>query len=220
MNSPEVMVVDFGVGNLFSIEKAISHVGGKPEITDDPEKIASAERLVLPGVGAFGSGMHKLEKRGLETAIKAFVQTGRPLLGICLGMQLLLTESCEFGRHRGLGLIDGEVIRLKSPMSDGPHFKIPQIGWAEIEFPVTNESPTRTTWNHTILEEIAPGSFFYFVHSYFCAPADEHCVLAESFYGHNRFCSVINKDNIWGCQFHPEKSDHTGLQIYRNFLNL
>lgn len=220
MNHPKVIIVDFGLGNLFSIDMAIDHVGGQSEITDDPVKITSADRLVLPGVGAYGSGIRRLEERGIGEAIKEFVQTGRPLLGICLGMQLLLTESYEFGHHRGIGLIKGKVIRFKNPKPRGPCFKIPQIGWAEIELPALNGVSASTIWDGTILHGIDPGSFFYFVHSYFCVPSEYQCGLAESVYGEDRFCSVIFKDNIWGCQFHPEKSDHVGLQIYKNFLRL
>ena len=220
MNNRKATVVDYDMGNLFSIEKAIDYVGGTAEITGDPSKIAEADRLVLPGVGAFGSAMQRLEGAGIEDAINEFAQMERPLLGICLGMQLLLSESHEFGRHRGLGLIEGKVIRFKDPKPEGPHFKIPQIGWTEIELPELNGFSTNSEWNRTILQGIDPGSFFYFVHSYICVPGHDRYVLAESVYGDDRFCSVVGKDHIWGCQFHPEKSDNAGLLIYENLINL
>lgn len=220
MNHRKVTVVDFGMGNLFSIERAIHQVGGDANITGEFSKIASADRLVLPGVGAFGSAMHRLKETGIEDAVKEFVQTGRPLLGICLGMQLLLSESYEFGHHRGLGLIDGKVVRFKDPEPNGSHFKIPQIGWAEIEFPASEKKLTNRMWDDTILAGIHPSRFFYFVHSYICLPDNAKNVLAESVYGQDRFCSVVYKDNIYGCQFHPEKSDTDGLHIYHNLLRI
>ena len=220
MNKRKVTVVDFGMGNLFSIVRAIHHVGEDANITGDFSEIASANRLVLPGVGAFGSAMHRLKATGIEDAVKEFSQTGRPLLGICLGMQLLLSESYEFGHHRGLELIKGKVVRFKDPQSNGHYFKIPQVGWAEIEFPTSEKQSTQERWDDTILDGINPGCFFYFVHSYICVPENDQNVLAESNYGEDRFCSVVNEENIWGCQFHPEKSDMDGLQIYRNLLNI
>jgi len=220
MNHRKVTVVDFGMGNLLSIERAIRHVGGNVNITYDYSKIASADRLVLPGVGAFGNAMLRLKETGIEDAVKEFAQTCRPLLGICLGMQLLLSESYEFGHHIGLALIDGKVVRFKDTEPKGPHFKIPQIGWAEIEFPTSGTKSTNKTWDNTILAGIQPGRFFYFVHSYICVPESDTNVLAESVYGEDRFCSVAYKDNIYGCQFHPEKSDTVGLNIYHNLLRI
>ena len=220
VNHRKVTVVDFGMGNLFSIERAIHHVGGDANITDDFTKIASADRLVLPGVGAFGSAMQRLEETGVDDAVKEFAQTGRPLLGICLGMQLLLTESYEFGHYEGLQLIEGKVVRFKAPQPNGRYFKIPQIGWAEIEFPTSEKKSKQRIWDDTILVGFQPGSFFYFVHSYICVPDNGKNVLAETVYGEDRFCSVVFKDNIWGCQFHPEKSDTDGLNIYQNLLRI
>lgn len=223
MSITKVTIVDFGLGNLFSIAAAIKHVGGQAEITSDPREIASANRLILPGVGAFGRGMNELGKRGIANAILEFVQTGRPILGICLGMQLLMTESYEFGHHRGLDLIKGKVVRFNDPRTAGQHFKIPQIGWNKIEPPMFYDIPEGSysaLWRDTILQGVDPGSFLYFVHSYICVPDNSECILAESVYGEDRFCCVIHKDNIWGCQFHPERSSHTGLQVYKNLLGL
>ena len=216
MNESKVTVVDFGVGNLFSIERAVRHVGGQARITNDPAEVAAADRLILPGVGAFGGGMDELEKRGLASAVCVFVQTGKPLLGICLGMQLLLGTSYEFGERNGLGLIDGNVVKFKDPTAGGPRFKVPQIGWNSVDTSLVNGS----SCNKPLLEGIDQGSFFYFVHSYICCPDDPACVVAESVYGEDSFCAVIRKDNIWGCQFHPERSGPKGLLVYRNFMNM
>ena len=220
MNNRKATVVDYDMGNLFSIEKAIDYVGGIADITGDPARIAKADRLVLPGVGAFGSAKQRLEEKGIADAINEFARTQRPLLGICLGMQLLFSEGHEFGHHEGLGLIEGKVVRFKDPNPEGPRFKIPQIGWTEIELPELNKISTDTEWNRTILQGIDPGSFFYFVHSYICVPGHKQDVLAESVYGDDRFCSVVWKDHIGGCQFHPEKSDNAGLLIYENLIHL
>ena len=218
---PKVTVIDYGRGNLFSIERAIRYVGGQAEITDDPAKVAAADRLILPGVGAFGEGMSKLRERGINDAIYEFVQTERPLLGICLGMQLVFTAGLEFGLHQGLDLIKGKVIRFNNPRQEGPYFKIPHIEWSKIEFPVSGK-PLKTANSNlgkgTILQGLNSGSYFYFVHSFICVPEDVECILAESVYGEDRFCSVVHKNNVWGCQFHPERSGSDGLLIYKNFL--
>lgn len=222
MVNPKVLIIDYGMGNLFNIERAIMHVGGSAEISDSPLKIASAERLILPGVGAFGKAMHELKNRGIIEALYAFIQTGRPFMGICLGMQLLLTESHEFGQYNGLNLISGKVVRLKGVADDGQQLKIPHIGWNKIDIPESVEKRKSESnyhsWDGTILQGLNSGSYFYFVHSFVCYLEDAKYVLAESIYGMDRFCSVVRKDNIYGCQFHPEKSGEEGLHIYRNYL--
>lgn len=221
MANAKVTIIDYGMGNLFSIERAIRYIGGYPEITDNPTKIASAERLILPGVGAYGKGMHELEKQSIIEAIYEFIKSERPLLGICLGMQFFLTQSNEFGIHAGLNLVKGNVARFKESISPKPLLKIPHVGWNSIEVPerVTLSKFNHTTlWNRTILKGVNPGSNFYFVHSFFCLVEDTKNILAESKYGEDRFCSVLNKNNIWGCQFHPERSAENGLKIYRSFM--
>jgi glutamine amidotransferase len=208
------------MGNLFSIQHALKHVGADAVTTSDPLLIAHAERLILPGVGAFEQAMQELQKRDVVSAISEFVHTGRPLLGICLGMQLLFTESFEFGHHKGLDLISGKVIRFKRDKAITPSFKIPQIGWNRIEMPSQPgvRSGFEEIWHSTILKGITEQDFFYFVHSYVCVPDDPASIVAESLYGIDRFCSVTNKGNVWGCQFHPEKSGENGLLIYKNFV--
>ena len=223
MKDQKITIVDYGMGNLFSIERAINYLGARAEITSDILKIANANKIILPGVGAFGKAMDELKERKIIDVIYEFVGSKKPLLGICLGMQLLLSESFEFGQHKGLGLIKGKVIRLKEPQPDEVHFKIPQIGWNKIEpakSHASSEERQKGHWRNTILQGIKPGSFFYFVHSYICVPENAEYSIAESTYGKDIYCSVINKDNVWGCQFHPEKSGEVGLEIYKNFLSL
>ena len=216
----KVTVIDYGMGNLHSIKRAIEHVGGDPEITDDLSKVTSADRLLLPGVGAFGTGISTLREMGMMDAVYSFCEKERPLLGICLGMQLLFKESFEFGHHTGLNLIQGKVIGLEGPQPGSAVFKIPHIGWNMIDFPTNSSNPSVPyTWQGTIFDGLTCGKYFYFVHSFICIPDNSETILAESLYGHNRFCSAVVQDNLWGCQFHPEKSGVLGLHIYKNFLN-
>lgn len=221
MQRPAVVIADYGMGNLFSIERAVRYVGGKCEITDNPVKIARADRLILPGVGAFGEGMRQLKENGMVDAIYEFVQKGRPMLGICLGMQLLLSESCEFGVHKGLELIQGKVVPLTESKSGNRVLKIPHIGWNQINAPVIRNlliGDNSDMWKGTILNGLKPGTHFYFVHSFRCMPEDPERIIAETVYGEDRFCSVVNKDNVWGCQFHPERSGEKGLQVYKQYV--
>lgn len=209
-----VTVVDYGLGNLFSIKRAIERIGAEALITDDPKAVAEAQYLVFPGVGAFGEGISNLHAKNLAEPIQEVASSGRPVLGICLGMQLLMTESEELGLHRGLGLIRGRVVRFPAGKR-GPGYKIPQIGWNSIHLPGHLKG-----WDGTILECLREGEFMYFVHSYVVVPEAPSYVLAVTTYGDLTYCSVIRKDNIYGCQFHPEKSGEPGLDVYRNFLNL
>lgn len=210
------------MGNLFSIERALRHIDAATDITSDPARIASADRLVLPGVGAFGNGMEELTKRGIDEALRGFVATGRPLFGICLGMQLMLSEGHEFGLHRGLDLIRGAVVRFRDPVDGEGSYKIPQIGWNGITLPAKNGASTgcRSDWKGTVLQDLQPGSFFYFVHSFVTVPEDRGHVLAETDYGRDRFCSVLIRENVSGSQFHPERSGEAGLQMLRTFMTL
>ncbi len=192
------------MGNLRSVEKAVESVGGRPMIARDPEVIRKAERLILPGVGAFGDAMQNLRQRGLDEAICETVRAGTPLLGLCLGLQLLFTESEEFGSHAGLNLIPGKVRKF-----DEPGLRVPHVGWNQIE----GMQPD------PLLTGIPEGSYFYFVHSFYVVPDRSEDALRWTNYGH-RFCSIAGRDNIWGAQFHPEKSQETGKQLLRNFLDI
>ena len=206
------VIVDYGMGNLFSISRAVEHCGHSAEITSDRKKILQADKVILPGVGAFGDAMKELEVSGLADALKSFIETERPLLGICLGMQILFDFSDEFGRHNGLGCIPGAVKKFNISEEKKSIFKIPQIGWNKIGGHANREC------DKELFVGISSDTLFYFVHSYVCVPNNQDHIAAETQYGPVRFCSAIRKNAIWGCQFHPEKSAEAGLRVYSNFL--
>jgi len=195
-----ITIIDYGMGNLRSVEKALQKVGAEVVVSRDPDDIRRADRMVLPGVGAFGDAMANLQKRGLVEVIKEEVAAGKPFLGICLGLDLLFEESDEHGLHQGLGLLPGRVELLPTEL------KIPQIGWNQVS--IRKESG--------LLEGIPDGSSFYFVHSYAVVPEVESDILCLTEYGCT-FVSAVERGNIAAFQFHPEKSSSLGLNILRNF---
>lgn len=202
---PDVAVVDYGMGNLRSVQKALEKVGCHASVTSDPGHISSAEGVILPGVGAFRDCMANLTQAQLVDPVREAIAEGKPFLGICLGMQLLLSVSEEFGVHEGLDLIPGRVVRF-------PHWKdlkVPHMGWNRVHF----------SGNNPLFKGIPEGSFFYFVHSYYADPEDTEVVAGWTEYG-VRFCSAISRDNIFACQFHPEKSQRWGLKILENFSEM
>lgn len=199
-----VTVVDYGLGNLASVAGALRHLGHEPAVTTDAGEVARAERLILPGVGAFGDGMARLAARGLADAIHAFAATGRPLLGICLGLHLLARESEEHGLHAGLGLLPGRVVRLTP---DDPALRVPHVGWNDVNR--TRDCP--------LLEGIPDGALFYHVHGYRLVADDPVIVVAETDHG-GRFPSVVRHGNLFATQFHPEKSQRHGLALLGNFM--
>jgi glutamine amidotransferase len=201
-----IAIIDYGMGNLRSVQKALQKAGAEAEIYATPEGLERAEALVLPGVGAFGQGMENLRARGFLPAIHQRVENGTPLLGICLGLQLLFEESEEMGRHKGLGLFPGLVKRFGAAPGGEP-LKVPHIGWNQIH-------PVRPS---ALLEGIPAGSYAYFVHSYYAEPRDESVILATTDYGLD-FASVVGRDHIFGLQFHPEKSQAVGLRMLQNFV--
>jgi glutamine amidotransferase len=196
-----IAIIDYGAGNIHSIEKALEYVGATVQVTDDPAVVAKARAVVLPGVGSGGAAMARMTQRGLDDAIRQATQQGKPFLGICLGMQLLADHHAE-GEIDGLGLFRGEVRRIPH----GP--KIPHMGWNQVT-PLHSDLP--------ILANIPPNAYFYFAHSYYVEPHDQQGVAAVTDYG-SPYCSVIATEQVWGTQFHPEKSGTVGLQLLRNFV--
>jgi imidazole glycerol-phosphate synthase subunit HisH len=200
-----IVIIDYGMGNLRNVQKAFERIGAEARITRSKKEILAASAIVLPGVGAFKDCMENLEKYGLIAPLLKCVKGGKPYLGICLGLQILFGESEEFGSHKGLGLIDGRVVRFKP---DTEH-KVPHMGWNTIE--VQKECP--------FLEEVRDGTFFYFVHSYYVVPEEKKWVSTLTQYG-VPFTSSVWKENIFATQFHPEKSQENGLKILENFVRL
>lgn len=215
MEVPDVVVIDYGMGNLLSVQRGLEHCGAKVHASADPEIILTARKTVLPGVGAFADGMAELQNRGLDVVVKKLAAKRVPLLGICLGMQMLLDESEEFGRTQGLGLISGRVIPIPTMVSNGDTQKIPHIGWSGLNLPSSRES-----WSGTLLRDIESGDAVYFVHSFMAVPSNPEECVAESNYGGVSVVAAIQHENVYGCQFHPEKSGEVGLNILRNFLAL
>ncbi|ACF13863.1 imidazole glycerol phosphate synthase, glutamine amidotransferase subunit [Chloroherpeton thalassium ATCC 35110] len=200
-----ICIIDYGAGNLHSVKKAFDFIGVPAKVTDSPSEIRDADKLLVPGVGAFGKGMEALRRQGFTDAILGHVEKGRHILGICLGMQLFLTDSVEMGDNNGLDLIPGHVLRFDSAQA-----KVPQIGWNSLDF--QRESP--------LFAGISPGTYFYFVHSYFCEPNDEEATVATASYAGRNFCAAIEKNGIFAIQFHPEKSASNGLKVLENFAKL
>lgn len=201
-----IAIVDYGVGNLFSLARSFAAIGVEVEITADPEKLRKADKILLPGVGAFGDAADKLRATGLDKVVIQQANSGKPLMGICLGMQLLFDEGLEYGCHKGLGLIPGRVISISEVIPKG--LKIPHMGWNGLNF--QKESP--------LLSKIKEGDCVYFVHS-FCAVDCDDAVIATAEYG-APVTAAVQKGNVFGCQFHPEKSGTVGLNILRAFAEM
>ena len=213
--SKKVTVIDYGMGNLFSVCRAIESQGGEPIITADAQAILSAERLILPGVGAFENGMNELKQRNLVDPVREFAKNGRPFLGICLGMQMMLDVSEEFGNHEGLGLIPGKVSLISKLSKNGGAMKVPHIGWNGLK-----PCPRGAPWKDSILNQVEVGASVYFVHSFAAFPKDPAHYLAAVDYGGHDITAAIASRNIYGCQFHPERSGEIGLKIMQKFLAL
>jgi imidazole glycerol-phosphate synthase subunit HisH len=202
-----IAIIDYGMGNLRSVQKGFERVGCDAVVTADPKVVLEADKIVLPGVGAFPDCMRNLEQGGFIEPLLRVIREGRPFLGICLGLQLLFTESDEFGAHKGLNVIPGRVVRFPDGMAEnGEKLKIPHMGWNQLE--VRRRPPA--------FEGIESGANFYFVHSFYVVPEDAGVVATTTTYG-IEFCSAVWKDNIVATQFHPEKSQEKGLQILKNF---
>jgi len=216
---PKGAIVDYGLGNLFSIRRACDYAGISVTVTSSKEEILGADLVILPGVGAFGDAMATLNRLDLIGVLQDVAASGKHLVGICLGVQLLMTESSEFGRHRGLGIIEGPVVRFENPLEESRLLKVPQVQWNRIVRP---EGPERKNegWKGTPLEGVVEGEFFYFVHSFYVCPTDRSVVLSMSRYGGIEFCSSLRQGNVFACQFHPERSGPVGLKIYNNIARI
>ena len=215
MNKSDVVVIDYGIGNLLSVQRGLEYCGADVTVTDDKDIIMNATRVVLPGVGAFSDGMKNLNKTGLNHVVCDYAASGKPLLGICLGMQMLLNESEEFGFSQGLGLISGNVIAIPSLNIENKNHKIPHIGWNSLKLPEGREQ-----WDGTLLNNVVPGESVYFVHSFMAEVSSSEHQIANCLYGGIKISAVIGSGNIIGCQFHPEKSGDVGLKILKHFINL
>lgn len=203
MKKVQIAIIDYGTGNLRSVQKAFERVGAETVVTSDPSHIAEAQGVVLPGVGAFGDAMENLRRAGLDGAVLRAIEEGRPFLGICLGMQILFEEGEEMGLHKGLGVFGGRVVRFDTKL------KVPHIGWNQIH--IRRETP--------LLQGVPDGGYAYFVHSYYARPAEPEIILATTDYGID-YASIVGRDNVFGIQFHPEKSQEVGLKILGNFVRL
>ena len=208
-----VSIVDYGMGNLFSVSRAVEHCGAEPVLVSTPADIEKAQWLILPGVGAFADGMAGLRAADLVAPLRRHAAAQKPFLGICLGMQMMMEWSVEFGRHEGLGIVMGGVIPVPpQDLSGAPH-KVPLVGWSGLALP-----PGRNSWDGTILRNTAPGAAAYFVHSFMASPDQPGDRLAETDYGGVKVCAAVSRGRASGCQFHPEKSGEAGLGILRAFL--
>jgi imidazole glycerol-phosphate synthase subunit HisH len=209
-----VTVIDYGIGNLYSVQRAFESCGAEVTFASDASGVDAAQRLVLPGVGAFADGMRGLRDRGLIEPLRRVANSGRPMLAICLGMQMLASASEEFGQHEGLGVIPGKVVSIPDKDTTGLAQKIPLIGWNALE------APPRTDWRGTLLQDTSPGTAVYLVHSYHVVTDDAANLLATYEYGGHRITAAILSGKIFGCQFHPEKSGREGLKILESFLRI
>ncbi len=200
-----IAIIDYGMGNLRSVQKGFEKVGSQAVVTSDPAVVRAADKVVLPGVGAFEDAMTELRNRRLVEPVLAAIDSGKPFLGICLGLQLLFETSYENGRHAGLGVLAGEVVRFDLPRG----FSVPHMGWNQLD--IRRPAP--------LLAGVVPGTYVYFVHSYYVAPKDAAVIATETDYG-GPFCSMIWRDNVFASQFHPEKSQAEGLRMLKNFAEL
>lgn len=207
-----VTIVDYGVGNIFSVIRAFEACGAKVNLSANAADIKNAEHLVLPGVGAFKDAMAALKNSNTLDSILEFVQTERPFLGICVGLQLLMEVGEEFGHTSGLGLVEGRTVEIPSQAVDGELLKRPHIGWCKLQ--------QINSWKNTVLSEVSAEDYFYFVHSFHALPVDRNNLLATADYGGHAISAVIRKNNLTGCQFHPERSSKAGLKVLNTFLSI
>lgn len=215
MSHYDVAVIDYGLGNLHSVSRALEYWGAKVLISSDPTELLKAPRVVLPGVGAFSRAVTELQRLSLDLTLKEIAKSGTPLLGICLGMQLLMDESYEFGKSKGLGLIPGTVQEIPKLDFDGLPLNVPHIGWEKLSL----EGSSSEASGIRVIEN-CKNHFMYFVHSFRVLPDCQDNLISSCNYGGNQLAAVVAKENVIGCQFHPEKSGMTGLRFMKNFMSL
>lgn len=209
----KITVLDYGLSNLLSVQRAFEHLGAQVTVTSDPAQVLAAEALVLPGVGAFRDGMAGLNKLGLAAPLRQKAAAGTPVLGICLGMQMLFDESEEFGLHKGLGLIPGRVVKIPDTDTEGAPLRVPQVGWNSL-LPQNGAAD----FSGTLLADVQPEQEVYFVHGYEAKPALAEDFVAGTLYGGRTICAAARHGSVFGCQFHPEKSGRVGLSILSRFM--
>lgn len=209
----KIVIVDYQLGNLFSVQQACLYLGYDAFISSDAKSIIDADAIILPGVGAFADAMSNMQKLDLIIPVKEFITSKKPFMGICLGLQLLFSESEEFGLHKGLDVIEGVVKKFPKINTDGELLKVPQISWNTIL------PGNKIDWTNSPLSCCSPGDYMYFVHSFYTQPDSDKFVLSSTEYGGYNYCSAILQDNVFACQFHPEKSGLHGIKIYQNWLN-
>jgi len=215
-NEPEITLVDYGMANMLNVARAFRHCGAKIRIVEKASAAGSIDRLVVPGVGAFEKSICAVRQNGFDDLILSHIETGRPFLGICVGMQMLFDTSEEFGEHQGLGILAGRVTKIAAVDVNGNKQAVPHIGWNTLVSP-----NTQRPWDSTLFAHRTPNAeSVYFVHSFTANPVDEHDVLADCLYGGRRICAAVQRDNISATQFHPERSGEAGLSMIRNFLVL
>ena len=215
MNNASIAILDYGMGNILSVSRAFEYCGADVHLAKTASEVnCNAQGLVVPGVGAFADGMAELERRHFATTIQNWAQNKKPLLGICLGMQMIFESSLEYGSHQGLGIIPGCVVPLQPKCVPGERFKIPHTGWSSIE----TTSPN--LWENTILHGIHVGDPFYFVHSFIAKPTNPNHILASCSYASTLFPAAVQSELLYGCQFHPEKSGPAGLKVIKNFIEI
>ena len=218
MPNQQFAILDYHIGNIGSLKNAFDRLGFEVNVTLDKDEIAEATAIILPGVGQFTEAIRNLHESDLVDFLKEMAMDGKPMLGICLGMQLLMTRSEECNDYEGLNIVPGQVQRFTEPSHDGESYKIPQIGWNGLLSP-NGQSPS-IVWKNTLLEGLDEGVQSYFLHSYSVEPDDPRHVISRTDYGGRSFCSVIRDGMVWGCQFHPERSGQVGLTILKNFASL
>jgi len=216
LNRNQIAIIDYGMGNLFNVQRACASVGLRSVITADKDVITQAVGMILPGVGAFGDAMNNLTKMDLVGVIKDHIELKKPFFGICLGMQLLLTGSEEFGGHKGLDVVKGKVVKFNSMDKKNRKIKVPQVGWNRIFFNKIQPVPQRDS----VLQNIPDGEYMYFVHSYYAVLEDSSFVFTKTNYENTEYCSAISKELVFATQFHPEKSGLKGLRVFENWAQI